>query len=95
MHRSCVCNFPWSKALKKLVDRLKIEARAIYTGKSYEPTSATIMVMNHAEKKMLSRMGYFFDSKDLETWEVEAYSIIESIISDVKNEGIKKSGKRS
>jgi len=53
------------------------------------------MVMNHAEKKMLSRMGYFFDSKDLETWEVEAYSIIESIISDVKNEGIKKSGKRS
>ena len=40
-------------------------------------------------------MGYFFDSKDLETWEVEAYSIIESIISDVKNEGIKKSGKRS
>jgi len=53
----------------------------------------SIYVEDYFNKKMLCKLGYRFSSEDLESADVEAYSIISSVIHKYQDDEMKKSSK--
>ena len=56
--------------------------------------SASALIYEYSQKKMLSKLGYSFDGNNLTTFEVNAYSIIASEFNKLESEELKKKAKR-
>jgi len=46
------------------------------------------------EKKTLAKLGYRFDANELDPWEVEAFTLIESTINEEKNKDLNKKARK-
>lgn len=56
-------------------------------------TKAAFILQDYLNKKTLATLGYSFDPDSLESWEVEAYSIISSTIAGLEKKDAEKNSK--
>lgn len=57
-------------------------------------TRAAFILQDYLNKKTLATLGYSFAPDSLESWEVEAYSVISNTLAGLEKKDMEKNSKR-